>query len=152
MKYLCSRRYKEVFKTKNRDPNEKIAIFEQENEIMTVGDKQIKVYPYTQDPLSVIYFLSSVTLEKGKSITLFINAGKTNNKLRVKVRGKDKINIKGKDYLCWKLTGEYFKLKKGEQKYADVSFWVEASSEQKLILMKAATKLGMISLEHIGNN
>ncbi len=148
--YLFSRRYKEVIKTKNRDAKEKIVFFDQEKEIMRMGDELIKIKPYTQDPLSAIFFFSSLSFEQDQQMDVFINAGRTINKLSVKVVGMEKINLGGKDYNCWKLKGEYFNMKHEIKKFANITLWFDTSRGQKLLLLRAFSKAGLISLEYAG--
>ncbi|MBI4845328.1 MAG: DUF3108 domain-containing protein [Candidatus Omnitrophica bacterium] len=149
---LCSRRYKEILKMKNRSDKTREMIFEQKEHILTVNADKRKIYPYTQDPLSLMFFFSSLDFNKIKNAEAFVNAGKTNYKLLVKVEGKEDIEVNGRQYSCWKLSGEYFKLKKGTKKFADLTAWLENSKEQRLLFLRAFSKLGIISLELKENN
>ncbi|MBU1925010.1 MAG: DUF3108 domain-containing protein, partial [Candidatus Omnitrophica bacterium] len=144
---LCSRQYKEISQAQGHRLNNKVVDFDQKNAVMGVKDKQVKIYPCTQDPLSAMFFLSSQKFAEGKKIVVNLNPGKSNYKLECEVSGKDLLKLSGNGMRCWKVKAEYFQLKNGIKKIADVTIWFEDTDKKTPVLIEAITKLGFLSLE-----
>ncbi|MFH2146190.1 MAG: DUF3108 domain-containing protein [Candidatus Omnitrophota bacterium] len=147
IQHLCSRQYKEISQAQGHRLNNKVVDFDQKNAVMSVKDKQVKIYPCTQDPLSAMFFLSSQKFERGKKIAVNLNPGKSNYKLECEVLGKDLLKLRGKVKACWKVKAEYFQLKNSMKKIADVTMWFEDTDKKTLILIEAITKVGFLSVE-----
>ncbi len=143
---LSTCRYEDSFQIGNNFKSRK-AVFDQQNQILCIKDKKIKIYPYTQDPLSAIFFLASHRFEPGRKIEIFINPGKSNYKLKAQVVGKEKVSIAGESLKCWQVKAGYFKFQGKAKEIARVTMWFDDNDKKTPMLIKASTKMGFLSLE-----
>lgn len=130
-----------------RNIREKDVIFDREQLIMKSNDRKVLINEYTQDPLSAIFYISTLDFVKNKKFDIFINPGKTNYKLEAEVLGKTQIKSLGKNADCWEVAGEYFSLKDKPKKIAKVKMWFSVSSAKPLVRMEVLTKAGFVTLE-----
>lgn len=147
IKQLCSWQYKEISQVQGHRLNRKVVSFDQKKGVMTTKDRQVNIYPCTQDPLSAIFFLSSQEFEIGKKITVYLNPGKSNYKLQCQVLAKELLKRSKDTRHCWKVKAEYFQFKNGEKKIADVIMWFLDADKKTPILIKAITKIGFLTVE-----
>ncbi|MBU1043336.1 MAG: DUF3108 domain-containing protein [Candidatus Omnitrophica bacterium] len=138
--------YEELVQLKNK-VKEKNAIFDRKSNIMSTKDRQVQIEPYTQDPISAIFFLASQQMLVNKKIMMYINPGKSNYKLELVIDSQEEIRIDKEVYRCWKLKGELLKIKDINKKIADITLWFNVLGKQELIKLEAMTKAGLVTLE-----
>ena len=77
----------------NKAETKKEVIYDQENNIMTIGSTQRQIFPDTQDPLSAIYNLRRIDFGKTKEFKISLNTNQKNYLLEGKAEAKtEKIN------------------------------------------------------------
>ena len=139
-------KYNESIQT-GKKLKEKQAVFNRQNNVMITKDRQVSIQPYTQDPISVIFYLSSQEFLPGKEIEVYINPGKSNYLLELIVDKQKEMCIDSQAYKCWELKGEIFKAKDVNKKIADITLWFNVMDKQELIKLEVKTKAGLVTLE-----
>lgn len=144
-KNLFALKYQESFMV-NGKVRKKQALFDHKQQLMTTKDRKVRIASGVQDPLSFLYFLTKQDFNQDKSLSVFINPGKTNHQLLIDVIGKETIEINGNKYDCWKLGADLFKIKKDKKKISSLILWVEETGRQRLVKIKAKKKIGSLSI------
>ena len=145
-KSFCPEKYEEHYTIGNQS-KDKQAVYDINNLIMITKDRQVSIEPYTQDPLSAIFFIGAHKFEKGKKVNVAINPGKSNYRLTAEVVGIENIIINKEQSKVWKLQGSIVKIKDKNKKIADVIIWYDFGDSKKLVKIEVATKAGTILVE-----
>ncbi|MCP4649301.1 MAG: DUF3108 domain-containing protein [PVC group bacterium] len=146
-KYLSPFRYEESYGIVGQKPRSKYAVFDRGSQVMRTSDKEVKIPPHTQDPISIIFFLSSQKFELGKKIEINLNPGKSNYKVEAEVLGKDKISVLGRKKYAWKVGVTLFRGKKEQKKNAEAILWFSVTDKQELLALRASTKIGVFNMD-----
>lgn len=125
----------------------KNVVFDREQLVMISEDRKVSIDKYTQDPLSVLFYIAAFDFNSKRIFDVFINPGKTNYKLHAEVLGKTQIKYSGKKVTCWEVQGEYFSLKGELKKIASVKIWFLNDKPKTLVRMEVLTKAGFITME-----
>ncbi|MCG2711477.1 MAG: DUF3108 domain-containing protein, partial [Candidatus Omnitrophica bacterium] len=138
--------YNQTIRT-GKDIKVKDVIFDREQMVMMSKNRKVSINKYTQDPLSAIFYMSTLDFNHLRNFDVFINPGKTNYKLHAEVVGQTQIQFFGKKITCWEVKGEYFSLKYKPKKIASVNMWFNTSKAKPLVRMEVLTKAGFLTLE-----
>ncbi|MFH1459856.1 MAG: DUF3108 domain-containing protein [Candidatus Omnitrophota bacterium] len=132
-------KYEESIQVKNKI-KEKTAVFDRENGLMSTKDRQVKITPYTQDPISAVFFLSSQKLWLDKRISVDLNPGKTNYQLELVVDREDEIMINEQVYKCWRLKGGIVKGKDMNKKITDDQLELVVDRQNEIMINEQVYK------------
>jgi hypothetical protein len=125
---------------------DRTSVFDQPNNRVIDGKDTIPVEPYTQDALSVLYFIRTVKLEVGKSVYAFnyVDGQKVN--LEIKVLKKEKITVAAGTFDC--LVVEPLTSSVGVFKNeGTLKVWLTDDRLRLPVLMKSKILVGSISAE-----
>ncbi|MDD5745694.1 MAG: DUF3108 domain-containing protein [Candidatus Omnitrophica bacterium] len=139
---LAGYRYREIIRvgTKLR---EKIVLFDQSAHCLSVGGRKIAIEENTRDPLSLLAALAAGELSAGKKMVFFMNPGKSNYRFSAVVKGKETVVLQKKRNECWRIEGDFYKIKETENKMAFLTLWID-SADKKIVKLTARTKWGVI--------
>ncbi|MBI4845327.1 MAG: DUF3108 domain-containing protein [Candidatus Omnitrophica bacterium] len=147
VKNLYPLEYSEEVLIKENKKREKHVVFDHKNLFMQAKDKMVNIFPGTQDPVSMFFFIPEQQFEKHKKIITYVNPGKSNYKMQMEVIGKEKITLNGFQKSCWKIEGEFFKVKETDMKIGSLVFWIdEESRNRKIHRLQIYSKIGVLNL------
>lgn len=125
---------------------DRTSVFDQPNNRVIDGKDTIPVEPFTQDALSVLYYIRTAKLEVGKSVYAFnyVDGRKVN--LEVKVLKKEKITVAAGTFDC--LVVEPLTSSVGVFKNdGTLKVWLTDDRLRMPVLMKSKILVGSISAE-----
>jgi hypothetical protein len=132
----------------NKESEDKKIIYDQEKNIMIIGDEERKILPNSQDPLSAIFYLQKEKFYLGKVITLYINTNQKNYDLNTVIKDKQKLVIDGMRFDLWRLTADVRRHDKSPRHSSSFDIWFleDSRSQEKMpILIKAMTNIGPVT-------
>ncbi|RKY34659.1 MAG: hypothetical protein DRP78_06280, partial [Candidatus Omnitrophota bacterium] len=98
---------------------QKKVFYGQQSGIMYAKDKMVKINELsTLDPVSALFFLSSVKFVKGKKFNIYVNPGKSNYVLKIEVKNKQEKIIHGNKMMVWSVCADIFKKRNQDEKIA----------------------------------
>jgi hypothetical protein len=109
----------------------------------TEGDT-LEMLPETQDVLSAFFFLRTLDLRVGKTLSFPCHDNEKNYPLEVKVLRKEKVVVPAGKFVCYVVEP---KLKSGglTRKGARMLIWVTADERKMPVLMETKIKVGAIA-------
>ncbi len=161
---LYTHRYEEHF-IAGRHTYERLTVYDQRNRLATydipvkdrmgkiirIKKKKVKIPPNTQDMLSALYYIRTQELKEGKILTINANERYKNYRIKIKVLRKEKITVPAGTFLTWVLEPtsiQRLDKEKGVDKGTGL-IYLSADERKLLVLMKAKTKLGSVSIQLI---
>lgn len=125
---------------------ERLCTFDQRNQLAFYKDDTVKVGPYTQDALSVLYYIRTQELEPGKS---FFVENFTDGKLyplEVKVLGRETITVEAGTFPC--IIVEPLLQSVGVFRHkGKLKVWLTDDRLKMPVLMKSKVLVGSIEAE-----
>lgn len=161
---LYTHRYEEHF-IAGRHTYERLTVYDQRNRLATydvpvedkmgkiirIDKKKVRIPPHTQDMLSAFYYIRAQELKEGKILTLNANERRKNYQVKIKVLRKEKVTVPAGTFLTWVI--EPISIQRlGEGKKAEKGtglIYLSADERKLLVLMKAKTKLGSVTVQLI---
>lgn len=144
---LCSSRYEESYSRPENKKRNKQVIYDQRKLVMYTKDKEVKIFPGTQDPISVLFFMSSLEFKPGEKFSVYINPGKTNYKLEADIIGKKFIDHQGQMQGYWVVEADYLKLKNKVKKIASLKILFKDTEKKEIAHIRVIGKVGIIDVE-----
>lgn len=161
---LYTHRYEEHF-IAGRHTYERLTVYDQRNRLATydvpikdrmgkikrIKKKKVRIPLKTQDMLSALYYIRTQELKEGKVLTINANERNKNYKIKIKVLGKEKVTVPAGSFLTWviePISIEQIGREKEEEKGTGL-IYLSADERKLLVLMKAKTKLGSVTVQLI---
>ncbi len=161
---LYTHRYEEHF-IASRHTYERLTVYDQRNHLATydvpvydrmgkikkINKKKVRIPPNTQDILSLLYYVRTQDLKEGKVLTINANERQKNYRVKIKVLGKERITVPAGTFLAWviePISIQRLDKEKGVDKGTGL-IYLSADERKLLVLMKARTKLGSVTVQLI---
>ena len=161
---LYTHRYEEHF-IAGRHTYERLTVYDQRNRLATydvpvedrmgkikrIDKKKVRIPPHTQDMLSALYYIRAQELKEGKILTINANERYKNYRIKIKVLGKEKVTVPAGSFLTWVIEPVSITRigKEKEEVKGTGLIYLSADERKLLVLMKAKTKLGSVSIQLI---
>ncbi len=122
------------------------AVFDPVNARAFEGKDTLAVPPYSQDVLSIIYYVRTLDLAVGQKIDVDNYIDKKNYPLRISVVKKEKIKVAAGNFECYMLElgkrpGATF------EKKGDMWIWVSSDSRRLPVKVRTKAPLGSVIME-----
>ena len=118
--------------------------FDQVAHRATYKDKVVPIPPRTQDVLSAMYYVRTLPLQEGQSISIANHTDKKNYPLVVKVHGRERIKVDAGEFDCWVvepiLRGPGIFTQKGR-----LTVWLTDDERRMPVLMKSKVVIGHVA-------
>jgi len=161
---LYTHRYEEHF-IAGRHTYERLTVYDQRNrlatydvpvkdrmgKVMRIKKKKVRIPPNTQDMLSALYYVRTQELKEGKILTINTNERRKNYRVKIKVLGKEKVTVPAGTFLAWVIEPvSIIRIdKEKEEEKGTGLIYLSADERKLLVLMKAKTKLGSVTVQLI---
>ncbi len=161
---LYTHRYEEHFLA-GRHTYERLTVYDQRNHLATydvpvyyrmgkierIDKKRVRIPPNTQDILSLLYYVRTQELKEGKVLTINTNERNKNYRVKIKVLGKEKVTVPAGTFLTWVIEPvSIIRIdREKKEKKGTGLIYLSADKRKLLILMKAKTKLGSVTVQLI---
>jgi hypothetical protein len=118
--------------------------FDQVAHRATYKDKVVPIPPRTQDVLSAMYYVRTLPLAVGQSISIANHTDKKNYPLVVKVHGRERVKVDAGEFDCWVvepiLRGPGIFTQKGR-----LTVWLTDDERRMPVLMKSKVVIGHVA-------
>lgn len=118
--------------------------FDQVTHRATYKDKVVPIPPRTQDVLSAMYYIRTLPLAAGQSISIANHTDKKNYPLVVKVHGRERVKVDAGEFDCWVvepiLRGPGIFTQKGR-----LTVWLTDDERRMPVLMKSKVVIGHVA-------
>ena len=129
----------------NKPRDEKVVLYDQENNFMELKGTKRQILANTQDPLSAIYYLRHQELHLGKEFDLNINTNQKNYQLYAKVLGKQSYFLKDKEVGIWLVEVIIRRRDKNPYHKTTMRLWLLDNPSKTLVFIKAMTNAGVVT-------
>lgn len=131
----------------NKIKEENKIIYNQEEGYMISEGRRYVIFPFTYEPLSLIFYLMRIKFDKNKKEDLNLNSNQTNYSVKVEVINKKEYRIAGETYKIWEAT-LLLRRRKGDIMRHSLDaklYFLEKGDKNIPFFGKACTNLGNIS-------
>ncbi len=140
-----------VYDQRTRLATYDVSVYDRMGKTIRIEQKKVRIPPNTQDLLSAFYYIRTQELKEGKILTINTNDRRKNYRVKIKVLGKEKVTVPAGTFLAWVIEPISIQRlgKEKEEEKGTGLIYLSADKRKLLILMKAKTKLGSVSIQLI---
>lgn len=147
---LSTLKFKQSILLPNNTRQDKEILYDQAKNIMELSGVKRQIFPNTQDPLSVMFYIQHQKLELGKEFDLNINTNQKNYQFFIKVAGRREYTIGGKRIGVWLLDGIVRRRNKNVYHRTTMRLWVLDGESKIPILIRTVSNAGLITARLTG--
>ncbi|MFA5361626.1 MAG: DUF3108 domain-containing protein [Candidatus Omnitrophota bacterium] len=128
--------FKETLSRPDSPVETKEIVYDHENLIMEVKGIKRQILPGTQDPFSVMYYLSRQSFEPGKEFDMNINTNQKNYRFFLKVSKREEQIVNGRKIGIWIVKGDIKRRDKSPRHTTNLTMWLLDNGEKTPIFIK----------------
>ncbi len=128
--------FKESLSLPDSPLQQKEVLYDHERLVMESGGSKRQILPGTQDPFSVMYYLSRQVFEPGKEFDLNINTNQKNYRFFLKVADREVHSIGGREIGIWVVKGDIKRRDKSPRHTTQLTMWLLDNGEKTPLFVK----------------
>jgi hypothetical protein len=142
---MRSLRFTQIMEMLDKPKDERVIIYDQENNIMELRGVKRSILPDTRDPLSAMLYIQNQDFQPGKEFDINLNTNQKNYRLYLKVIKREEYVINGSKTGAWVLEGDIRRRDKNPRHSLTITVWVLDSPYKVPFLLKVTTNIGPIT-------
>ena len=144
-KRMHSLRFTQIMEMLDKPKDERVIIYDQENNVMESRGVKRSILPDTRDPLSAMLYIQNQNFQLGKEFDINVNTSQKNYRLYLKVIKKEEYVINGSKVGAWVLEGDVKRRDKSPRHSIGITVWILDSPYKVPFLLKVTTNIGPIT-------
>lgn len=142
--------FKQTLILPDKPKDEKEISYDQDNLMMEIKGVRRLILANTQDPLSIMFYLSRQRFETGKEFDININTNQRNYRFFLKVLRKEEVTIKGKSTGIWVVKGDIRRRDKSPRHTSMMTLWLLDNPAKTPLLTKVSSSGIFITARLVG--